>query len=307
MRTLFLVPLVLTLSGCDLDDGNWGSSDRFKADLHEARPLAPGGRLTVENVNGGVEILAWEKNEVDVNATKYASTQEQLDKLKVEITASGNTVSIRTVRQGNSDFWRNGGGVKYVLRVPQKVELERIQTTNGGIRAERTIGPASLKSTNGTIRVLQVEGRVRVETTNGNVEFTSVTGDVQAHSTNGTIRGENVKGAFEAETTNGGVRATLSDPAAGRPIRAHTTNGGIDLDVAKLNGNEIRCETSNGGITLHLPADARATLRARTSHSSVMSDFPVTIEKHRADGPIGGGGPVIDLSTSNGGIKLLKK
>ena len=49
---------------------------------------------------------------------------------------------------------------------------------------------------------------------------------------------------------------------------------------------------------------------ARTTNSSISSDFEVKMQgefsKNRLEGIIGNGGPLIDLSTSNGGIQLLK-
>jgi hypothetical protein len=80
--------------------------------------------------------------------------------------------------------------------------------------------------------------------------------------------------------------------------------------VDALNQNEIRASTSNGGITLHLPGNVAANLVANTNNSSISTDFEVqtqgTLSKHHLEGRIGAGGPSIDLSTSNGSIRLLK-
>jgi hypothetical protein len=49
---------------------------------------------------------------------------------------------------------------------------------------------------------------------------------------------------------------------------------------------------------------------ARTTNSSISSDFEVKMQgefsKNRLEGVIGNGGSLIDLSTSNGSIRLLK-
>ncbi len=53
-----------------------------------------------------------------------------------------------------------------------------------------------------------------------------------------------------------------------------------------------------------------AELKAHTSNSSVKCDFDVTthgeISKNRLEGTIGQGGPLIDLSSSNGSINVKK-
>jgi hypothetical protein len=53
-----------------------------------------------------------------------------------------------------------------------------------------------------------------------------------------------------------------------------------------------------------------AHVLAQTSNSSVTTDFELRVQgeftKHRMEGTIGNGGPMIDLSTSNGAIRLVK-
>jgi hypothetical protein len=74
---------------------------------------------------------------------------------------------------------------------------------------------------------------------------------------------------------------------------------------------EVHASTSNSSITVRLPADAGASVSAHTSNSSITCDFDVSvhggeISKHRLEGVIGKGGPLLDLGTSNGSIKILR-
>jgi hypothetical protein len=59
-----------------------------------------------------------------------------------------------------------------------------------------------------------------------------------------------------------------------------------------------------------MPYQVNAHVMARTTNSSISSDFEVRMQgefgKNRLEGTIGNGGPLIDLSTSNGSIRLLK-
>jgi hypothetical protein len=68
--------------------------------------------------------------------------------------------------------------------------------------------------------------------------------------------------------------------------------------------------TSNSSITLHMPYQVNAHVMARTTNSSISSDFEIKMQgdfsKNRLEGVLGNGGPLIDLSTSNGSIRLLK-
>jgi hypothetical protein len=76
------------------------------------RPSCPGranadGRVSLKNVNGAVHISAWDRNEVQVDAIKRASTQEALN--EAEIVTGGDDkhldfrVLVSRVREGGRD------------------------------------------------------------------------------------------------------------------------------------------------------------------------------------------------------------
>jgi len=141
-------------------------------------------------------------------------------------------------------------------------------------------------------------------------ESRELEGPATLRTTNGHVQADEIRGPLQAFTTNGGIEARLHKPQPHSPIRLSTSNGGISLTMDFLEDNEVRATTSNGGITLRLPSQAGARVRAQTSHNSIHTDFDVSRDRYgdkdRLDGAIGGGGPVLDLTTSNGSIRLLK-
>jgi hypothetical protein len=291
--------------GCDFE--SFGNSDRFREDFQYAYDLKPGGRLTVESYNGSIEILGWEKNSVQITGTKYASRQSLLDEVKIETHATPDAVSVRTVRPLGRHW---SSGARYVIRVPHQVVLDRVTTSNGHIRVEDVQGDARLDTSNGALRLRTIEGRVDAKTSNGGIEGDGLTGDLTLRTSNGGIRLDRVSGTLDASTSNGGIHVRLGKPKPNEPVKLQSSNGGIELEVAALDNNEIRASTSNATITLRLPADIKARLRASTSNSSITSDFDVTtrgtLSKNHLEGEINGGGPLIDVSTSNGTIRIHK-
>ena len=239
----------LWLSACDFRDS--ARSERFSSDFHYSYALNPGGRLEVDNFDGPVEIAGWDEARCEISGTKYAGTPQMLERLKVDVTASGNLIYVRSVRPAGESV--GNLGVRYAIRVPRKVELSRISSSNG------------------EIRVLGTEGRAELETSNGSVTA------------------EEVAGAMIVRTSNGAIRLE-------------------DKVVA-----EIRAHTNNGSIRVRLPAAASAKVRMETNNGHVRSDFEPGDtqgkQHHRRQSleeVIGGGGPLIDLRTSNGSIELLK-
>ena len=307
MRPKLLLPALaaglLCLSACDVVD--LGDMERFNRDFHYSYTLGANGRLSVETFNGSVEISGWDQNTVDISGTRYGPSQRAADDLKVNIDNSPDSVSIRVLRPSEL---RNNQGARFVIKVPRTALLDRITTSNCGIRITGGNGPSRLKTSNGQIHVDGLRGSLDAQTSNGAVELLDVDGDVVAHTSNGRIHAERLNGTLEATTSNGGVHAELTRPD--RNVRVETSNGPVELTVPEGFSRDLRVNTINSSITLHLPTTVSARVVARTSNSSISTDFDVRMQgefsKNHMDATIGGGGALLDLSTSNGTIRLLK-
>jgi len=304
MRLLCLLTAMFTLAGCEEFDIG-GFSDRYREDFHYSYPLNAGASVMLDNANGAVEIVGWDKNTIEIDGTKYAGTEERLREVKIDISQSPNSVSIRTVppmpRVGNF-------GARYVIHVPKKVELQNIVSSNGTIRVETIDGHTRLKTSNGGIRAFALSGSLDARTSNGSIDLSDVTGDTTLHTSNGAIKADVKKGIFEASTSNGSITARLLE-ADSRPVRLESSNGHIDLTIDAA--REVHAETSNSSIVVRMPPSVGATVRAHTSNAPITSDFDVSvhgglISKHRLEGNIGSGGPMLDLGTTNGSIKILR-
>jgi hypothetical protein len=129
---------------------------------------------------------------------------------------------------------------------------------------------------------------VRARTHNGGVQLAKLQNDVEAETVNGGVKGQDISGSFQAETTN----------------------GGIEVSVTAVGAKGLRLETTNGGVSLQLPKTAKADLSARAVNGGlhVSDDLPfrATGEQSRRhlEGQLNGGGPKIELATTNGGIHI---
>lgn len=307
MRLKLLLPALaaglICLTACDLTD--LGDMERFSKDFHYSYPLNARGRLVIESFNGAVEVSGWDQNTVDVSGTKYGPTQQVADDLKVSIDNSPDAISIRVVRPSEH---RNNLGARFVIKVPRTALLDRITTSNGAIRTTDGTGPARLRTSNGQIRVNGLDGTLDAQTSNAPIELTDVNGDVVAHTSNGHIHAQRLNGTLEATTTNSGVNAEVK--RTDKPVRVETSNGPVELTLPEGFSRDVRVNTNNSWITLHLPPMVNAHVVARTTNSSVSTDFDVRMQgefsKNHMDATIGNGGALLDLSTSNGSIRLLK-
>jgi len=305
-----LVAAAWLLTGC-IYVGDWGDSDAFKQDFHSNYPLAEGGRISVESFNGPIEIAAWDQNSVEINGTKHAGFRDALEEIKIDVNSNPNSLRIRALR--GADRFR-GAGVRFSLRVPRKAVLELASTSNGRIEVDGIEGKARLHSSNGGMRLTRVKGEFEAETTNGTIDAQDLRGNANFHTSNGSVHAEASGGSFEAVTTNGRIEVRLTDPASG-PVRLHSSNGHIELTVDSKQLPEVRAATTNSSILLRLPPMSDAHVRAYTSHSSsVTSEFDELRHadegrrhtRSEMDGNIGHGGPLMELETTNGSVRIQK-
>jgi Toastrack DUF4097 len=138
--------------------------------------------------------------------------------------------------------------------------------------------------------------------------FTPWNTDLTMGSHNGGIMISDIRGQIDFQSHNGGVRLAR---VAG-DVKGETHNGEINVE---LNGNtwdgrQLEVSTHNGGVTLLLPASYSASLETQSNRGRLDSDFPVTVRGRLDDKnlnfSIGSGGPLIKVSTYNGGIRLRK-
>jgi DUF4097 and DUF4098 domain-containing protein YvlB len=158
------------------------------------------------------------------------------------------------------------------------------------------------------VRVEGLKGSLDASTSNGTVELLDIDGEAHVRTSNGQIRANGVRGSMDGSTSNGSIKVDMNVTA--RPARFETSNGSVDVTVPGGFANDLRVSTSNGQITVRSPREPNVQIMAHTSNSSVSSDFEVrttgTFNKNRLEGTMGAGGGLLDLSTSNGSIRISR-
>lgn len=181
--------------------------------------LNSGGTLSVENINGDIVITAGRDNQVHIIATKKAGTQEYMDGMEIQVSASDDRITIRTEHPKTSGRWfglgERSGSVSYEIIAPVDANLDSIETVNGEIEIAGIYGDVSADTTNGDINLTDLRGNLKADTVNGSVmaSFDSFGG----------------RQKVSAETVNGRIQLRLPENASAR-VNADTVNGGIDAD-----------------------------------------------------------------------------
>jgi hypothetical protein len=128
---------------------------------------------------------------------------------------------------------------------------------------------------------------------------------------NGGIGITDVEGSIEFDAKNGGVH--LSNLAG--DVKGRTTNGGLHVELTgnTWRGNGLDVETTNGGVNLTMPGSYAARFETKTTNGGFKSDIAgLSYEKDENDRSRGvnisrdlnGGGALVRVVTTNGGVKI---
>ena len=239
-------------------------SGKLTEEFHHTYPLSAGGRVELDNINGDVHITGWDRNEVKVDAVKYADTKEELDDAKIEVDAGSDFVSIHTDYHSHNHYFGRGHGdsasVQYTLMVPRGANLDEIKLVNG---------PLDIQGVGGEVRASCVNGRLSAQGLKGRTEISSVNGRVEARFDqlpNSTIEISSVNGALEvvlpsdakadieASTVSGGIENDFGlhvnhHQFVGHSLRGDLGGGGTRIELSNVNGR-IEIRHANDGKTL---------------------------------------------------------
>jgi len=229
------------------------------------------------------------------------SAEERVRRIEANppIKQEGNIIRIGEIEdrdlQGNIS-------ISYELTVPADTKL-RSTTGSGSQNVDGIRGPLDATTGSGSITLNRIGGDVRASTGSGSIRSTAIAGGLHASTGSGSIEAELTSGgSVEATTGSGGVDIS----GVKGTVRARTGSGSIHIQGEPT--GEWRISSGSGGVTVRLPANAGFELNARTSSGSVNTAHPVTIlgrmDRREVRGTVRGGGPLLDLSTSSGDIRI---
>jgi hypothetical protein len=188
-------------------------------------------------------------------------------------------------------------------RVPSQFATD-LRTSGGSITVGDLGGETTARTSGGSLHFGHIDGPVNGETSGGSITLLSGKGRAIVHTSGGGIRIEDMAGEVEAETSGGSIEIMKT---SGR-VTARTSGGGIHIGEAV---NAIDAETSGGGITVAMRSNAKFDIDAETSGGGVSSEFEVigavnSARNNRLRGAVNGGGPLLHLRTSGGGIHIRR-
>jgi hypothetical protein len=206
-------------------------------------------------------------------------------------------------RQFNAEVETSGGSIS-VSNLKGEVNAH---TSGGSLNFDGIDGPVNGRTSGGSITLAGGKGRAVVHTSGGSIRITEVAGDVDASTSGGGIWIARTSGSVKAHTSGGGI--AISEAAGA--IDASTSGGGVTASLRGQPKEECRLNTSGGSINVTLSKDIHMDLDAATFGGGVWTDFPVPVSgserrQRELHAPLNGGGPLLYLRTSGGGISVRR-
>lgn len=244
-RTAFFAAAALLLAGAAV-----AGTETFE----KAYSLQGVDRFRLENVNGRVEITAWDRDYVRVTAVK-SGTSWAVENTVIRITQPGSEIRVETVplhRQHFFSFLFGGhriAKVEYTILLPATIPV-RVETVNGSVHVEGRRADTRAETVNGSLELRKIQGVLHGETVNGHISLAR----------------EDCEDT-DLETVNGSIEADLPGTASFR-YRLSSVNGSMEVGERRshahalgiksfegdVNGGKalVKAGTVNGSIRIHL-------------------------------------------------------
>jgi DUF4097 and DUF4098 domain-containing protein YvlB len=247
---LFVVAALTSSCTMTLRDGQSPESAWYpKGEFQKTLPLEKGATLSLENINGDINIQGWDEDKVEITATerrgylqspRFYSFGARPFEPKIDVESSEGTIRVRTASIGKEeDELRE---VNYDLWVPRPIKLDGIRNGQGAILIADTFGSAEIR---------QKEGDIKVRNFSGSLDILLGSGTVEAELLD--VRAED---KVVIETEQGDIVLFL-EPGLEAQIEASAPEGSISSEIdfgQPLPAKKLLVEPGEGRASFSLTA-----------------------------------------------------
>lgn len=267
--------------------------------------VEPDATIEVSNVQGNVEVTAWDRNEVELVALLES------DKDELEFEATPRIVRIEVDRP-DGKYGRDHSEARLKLNVPARAVLV-VDTVSADITVAGVRGEQDLESVSGTVGTQAFDAPVKAASVSGDVTVTGTGGKAPVRtdnvSGNSTVTG--VRGSVEGENVSGEIHATV---AAADNIELTSVSGDITVNAELTSVARVEMESVSGVITLKIKPPVNADFDIESFSGDIDNCFgpkPQDTSKYSPGSELsftqGNGGARVELQTLSGEISLCDR
>ena len=277
--------------------------------INQVRPLAPHGRVEIENLKGRIEVRAWDRAEVRITGSLGAG----VEKLEIDGDRERLVVRVKYPNRGSGLGFLVGGDksepTDLRLMVPLQANLE-IDSVSADIDVSGVAsGELSIDSVSGDVLVAAAPREASIDSVSGDLTLTLNRANVSVGSVSGDVRLRGRLGnEVSVETVSGDIAVDARGTAL-RELSGATVSGDLRVATALAGNGQITLETVSGDVDLSLPRDVSASvrgesfsgdLRATGANISRPKHGPGSSFEHR----YGSGSGTVSIETFSGDARL---
>jgi DUF4097 and DUF4098 domain-containing protein YvlB len=260
------------------------------------------GNVSISNIAGTIEVIAWSRAEVKV----LADLGRDVEELIVERHGDEVVVKVKVPKRNSRNITSD-----LTIHVPEDSSIE-VSAVSADVEVTGVRGELQLQSVSGEMTSDIFGSDVQIETVSGDIELAGNNLEMltETSSVSGDIEASGLKGQVEAESVSGDV--TLTDGSFDR-LQAETINGDIDVEAELIDGGRLEVGTINGDVDIYFRGSVSARFDIETFNGEIDNCFGPDPERTSRYTPgrelvftQGGGRGRVAIETLNGGITICQ-
>lgn len=268
--------------------------------------VAPDATIEVSNVQGSVEVTAWDRNEVEL----VAVLESNKDELQFEATERHVLIEVDRPR----GKYRHGDAEDAILtvRVPKGARLI-IDTVSADINVNGARGEQQLESVSGDVQTQAFDAPVSLASVSGEVTVTGNGGKaiVSTENVSGSATVSGIRGSYEGEVVSGEIDATV---AAAQQLSVSSVSGDVTIRADLTPTARVEMESVSGVMSLTLKPPVNAEFDIESFSGDIENCFGPKARdtsKYTPGSELnftqGKGGARVEIQTLSGEISLCDR
>lgn len=244
--------------------------------------------VTIENVNGKVTVIGWDKTSVTVKG----ELDDKAEKLIFK--QVGNTIKIK-VELPNNNRW-NTKGSSLVIHMPSNIrmnfegvsshiELENltnnvaVKTVSGNIEAKNLAEHIELSSVSGSIRAKALQGKISLATVSGDINDENSVGRLQLQVVSGDVTSKSEANEIFVNNVSGNIKLTLAEVDE---LNISEVSGDSQVSLFLKSNGVVKASSVSGGISLDFQNDVAADFRLKANAGGDLTNKLTTQKAEEA-------------------------
>ncbi len=274
--------------------------------LEKQFDLASGGSFSLRSSAGSVEVHGGDGSQAVVVITSDRSDFADLFDIRFDAQSDHLGVVIERKGGGFGFHWGFNGGAHVDVTLPKGVSAD-VHSSGGSVQISNLDGHVKAGSSGGSVHISDIGGDVDLSSSGGGVTVENVAGGAKVDSSGGSVVLRKVGGDIDSSSSGGGVRIE----EAGGEVVAGSSGGPVHVSFAAGNDKGGNLHSSGGGVHVSLDSKVALDVDAHSSGGGIHCDLPITVRGHIGRGTLigklNGGGNVLRLRSSGGGISIEER